>query len=184
MRVGELLDKIRELYLTKFIEEINLIGGDKEIIVEPALRDSEGNIVAEGLLNSGSRVDLAISGDAIETINFDFNEMLSFQELEFRWENSVTIKLNPFTWDYCQLVLTGDITDWTPLKEWYKKWFAENPSENSVLLDCIHFVSDPEKIAQGYLIYIDFGSADVAAIEEVFDAAKAMGALEVIVGNA
>ncbi len=110
--------------------------------------------------------------------------MLSFEQLSFQWENSVTIKLNPFQWDYCSLVFTGNITDWAPLKEWYTKWFAENPKENSMLSDCVHFISDPEKVEHGHQVYVDFGSADVAALEEVFDAAKTMGAKEVVVGNA
>ena len=60
----------------------------------------------------------------------------------------------------------------------------ENPREDSPFFDCVHFVSDPERIESGYLIFVDFGSASVAALEEIFDAAKVMGATEVIVGNA
>lgn len=184
MQVGELLDAIRENYLSKFLGEINLIDAGKKIYIEPALRDSEGNVVTEGVLDTGSRVDIAVSSESMETINFDFNEMLSFQELVFSWEDSMTIKLNPFQWDYCPIILSGNISDWTPLKKWYRKWFAETPKENSVLFDCVHFISDPEKVDSGHQVYIDFGSADVASLEELFDAAKSMGATELVVGNA
>jgi hypothetical protein len=184
MGIGELLDKIREHYLSKFIERINSIGDDEKIFIEPAFRDSEGNVVTEGALNAGSRVDVAIVSDKTETINFDFDGIIAFEQLEFLWENTLTIKLNPFQWDYCSLIFTGNITNWDPLKRWYSKWFSENPKEGSMLSDCVHFISDPEAVKNGYHVYVDFGSADVAALEEVFDAAKEMGAIEVSVGNA
>ncbi len=184
MGIGQLLDKIREHYLEQFLNEIESIDDDKEIIIEPAMRDSEGNIVTEGALDAGSRIDIAIIGDDTETINFDFDSMLSFEQIAFPWEDTLTVILNPFQWDYCSLVFNGDISNWSPLKEWCGKWFMENPKENSILSDCIHFISDPEKIENGFQVYVDFGSADVAALEEIFDVAKVLGATQVTVGNA
>jgi hypothetical protein len=93
---------------------------------------------------------VGIISDKSETINFDFDGMITFEQLEFLWENTVIIKLSPFQWDYCSLVFSGSITDWDPLKEWYSKWFSENPKEGSMLSDCVHFISDPETVENGY----------------------------------
>jgi hypothetical protein len=184
MGVGELLDKIRDYYLVKLSDEMNLIGSDG-LIVEPEYRDETGEVVTEGFFDAGSRVDLAVSkdGEASKSFNVDTEEMISFEALSFDWETTLKIKLNPFQWNYCPIELIGDKLDWKPIANWYQKWFQENPTEESKFFDCVHFISDPEKTKNGQRVYIDFGTASVTSFEELLDSFIIAGVNEVEIGS-
>lgn len=183
MGVGELLDQIRDYYLVKLTDEVNSIGSDG-LILEPAFRDNNGNVVTEGFFDAGSRVDVAVTKDneSSKSLNVDTEEMISFEALSFSWETTLKVKLTPFQWNYCPIELIGEELDWKPIASWYHKWFQENPTEESKFFNCVHFISDPEKTEKGHRVYIDFGTASVSSLEEFLDSVIIAGATEVEVG--
>lgn len=185
MGVGEILDKIRSYYLDTLSDEVDSNGSER-LIIEPAYRDSEGNIATEGFFNIGSRIDLAITDDGKSTrsINIDTEEMISFESVSFEWETSLQVKLNPFQWNYCPIELFGESINWDPIIIWYQKWFEEKPTEQSDYFNCVHFMSDPEKTEHGHRVYIDFGTASVSSIEEFLDSVIIAGVREIEVGSA
>lgn len=185
MGAGELLDKIRDYYLDRLIEEANAIDSNKGLILEPAIRDSEGNVILEGFFNSGSKVDFAIleNNEVIDSVNVDTEGMVSFNEIIFNWEESLEVVLSPFQWNYCSLEILGNSVNWKPIEKWYKDWFEEKPSENGSLFNCVHFISEPEPTNKGQRIYVDFGTAPVLAFEEILDSIIKAGALKVEIGS-
>ena len=182
MGLGELLDRIRELYISSFISKVEELGATSKVIVEPAYRNSEGKIVTEGKLNVGSRVDVALVKESTESLNFDFDSMLSFEPICFKWSNSLLVNLAPFQWDYFSVSFPDKAEDFSPLKNWYDKWFKENPAEGSLLYDCVHFISEPEIINEMTKFHLDLGSASVTCFEELLDAMALMTS-EVHIGS-
>ncbi len=79
MTVTELLEKIRDYYLTRFEEEISeRQNAGLQIILEPELLDKNGNLACTGSFNSPYRNDLVIveNGKAIDSILIDTNNKI------------------------------------------------------------------------------------------------------------
>lgn len=184
MGLGELLDKVREQYVSNFIHKLEELSDSHKVIVEPAYRNSEGQIVTEGLLDVGARVDVAVVGESIEALNFDVEGMLSFEAFSFKWNNSLMVNLSPFQWDYVAVTFSNHLKDLVPVKQWFDKWFKENPIDGSELFDCVHYISDPEinNDDNTTTLYIDFGSARTSAFEEFLDAVSEI-ATEIYIGR-
>ena len=186
MHLGELLDQVRSYYLNRLAAEVNETDGKYHLIIEPAFRNADGTYATEGALELPCRKDLGLTeeGKVTKLLTVDTEDMLSFEPITFAWENGVQVSLHPFQWNYCPCEIAGSTAspNWSPVKQWFLKWFEETPEENGSLMRCVHFMSDPEPTGSGFSLEIDFGSAPVEAFEEFIDSLGKTGFQELKIG--
>lgn len=188
--LGQLLDQIRDYYVSRFIEAINEHPSADGVTLarEPAFCDSNGDVVTEGELAVPSRGDLLVirDGAVSDSVQIDTAGMLSFEPIAFDWpENNLSVDLHPFQWNWMQLRIFGlkTDTDWAPIRDWFIGWFQENDPADDELLGGVHFLSDPECGNDYSQMSIDLGTAPVESFEELLDAIGQMGATRVQIGQ-
>ncbi len=181
MKLGELLDKVRESYVSRLAAAIAASPGAAP---EPAMLRADGTVAREGKLDLGLRADLARAvGESHETVRVASIALARFEPLRFEW-NGVPIELAPFFWDALWMTLVGvpTVVSFDPLREWYERWFEdeEHPTDEGALAHVVHSLSDPRPTREGCEFELDLGSAPVEAFEELLDAAPALGPLRVV----
>lgn len=108
MTPGELLDRVRDFYIDRLSREIReQRAAGRTVIVEPAFRDEDGKLVREGVLDLPARADLVISdgASAVESIQVDTEQMLSFESFSFAWSTALRVECRPFQWNWCEVSL-------------------------------------------------------------------------------
>jgi len=185
MKIGELLDKIRALYVERLEINIKEEGEKYKIYPEPAMLNSDGVAVRSGeLISSPNRMDIVSVNENIQTnISVDSSSQISFANLSFNWSDKLLIKLAPFTWDNVQVNVTGlqlDSPNWSHIENWFLKAFEEKPSGH--LSHCAHFISDPSIAESGWDFVVDLGSASVTEFENLLDSCEKAGFTDVSIG--
>lgn len=190
MALGQLLDQIRDYYVSRFLEVLqeHSAAPDNTVVHEPAYCNSEGEVVTAGELELPVRGDVLVIRDGVidESLQIDTDEMLTFDPVEFDWpENELRVELHPFQWNWIQLRIYGlsAKTDWSPLREWFLRWFQEEDPVADELLGGVHFLSDPEPQEGCSQVSIDLGTAPVESLEELLDAIGRLGADRVEIGQ-
>jgi hypothetical protein len=188
MTPGELLDNIREHYLSRFSAELDSrAAAGTRVLTEVAFRDASGAPSSEGPYDLPARSDVVVinDGKATEVLNVDTDTMLSFQPISFDWD-SARVTLGPFQWNWCEVHVAGESVAAEPIVAWFRSWFRDDEDGSpGNLLGAVHFMSDPEVDAGNHLSFaVDLGSAPVEALEELLDATRSAGANEVTVGAA
>jgi hypothetical protein len=187
MGLGELLDQVRQYYLNHLIKAVEERSSSKmTIILEPALRNINGEAVGAGKLQLPLRRDLAVlqNGAVKELLTIDTKDMLSFEPITFDWGDSLRVSLGPFQWQsmILQIPLPKE-TDWQTLKQWFWHWFQQEEEGDESPLGAVHFLSDPEISGKAVTFEVDLGSAPVEAFEELLDAISALGAKRCEIGK-
>ena len=180
MSLGELLDRVRQQYVERFIKTRDelLAEQNTRLILEPELRGSDGVIATEGALQLPLRTDMAVIRDGgAKTLSIDTERMLSFEPISFMWGAGLEVRLAPFQWDAMRLqVPVPETTRWQPLQHWFWHWFKEDAGEhNEALAGAVHFLSDPEVSDGAVTFAVDLGTAPVEAFEDLLDALEIMG---------
>jgi hypothetical protein len=186
----QLLDQIRDYYVSRFIDAINEHSGADGVTVahEPALCNADGDVLTEGDLALPVRGDLLVirDGAVCDSLQIDTDGVLTFEPIAFDWpETKLHVNLQPFQWNWMQLRIFGlkDDADWTPIRHWFIRWFQENDPTDDELLGGVHFCSDPEDGGGFTQVSIDLGTASVEAFEELLDALGQLGANRVQIGQ-
>jgi len=184
--LGQILDRIRELYIehldAALTEAMKMPGA--QVIVEPAFRTKTGDLAREGALSLPLRCDLF---DGTTMVRVDSTRRISFEPFDFAWAGSLQVRMEPFFWDSCPLRLEGPRPAWTPLTDWFARWFDEADRRAPAydgFYGVIHFLSDPAPSGAAFETSVDFGSAPVEAFEQLLDAAQALGARRLRIGGA
>ena len=125
-------------------------------------------------------------GGAQESLQVDTDTMLGFEPIAFDWNETLSVELRPFQWNWCpvELLPAEGSTDLSPLVEWFNRWFDGQTGAAGTLQDVVHFMSDPELTENAIVTSIDFGSAPIDAFEELLDACSSAGAVGVRIGAA
>jgi hypothetical protein len=183
MKLGELLENVREIYVTRLAAAIAASPGATP---EPVLVREDGQVAREGLLSLGLRADLARpSGATHETVSVDSTKLARFEPLRFEW-NGVPIELRPFFWDALMMTLVGvpTVGSFDALRDWYEHWFQTeaHPADAGGLGHVVHFMSEPSPTHDGCDFDVDLGSAPVEAFEELLDAATSLAPIRVVLG--
>ena len=181
MGIGELLDRIHGRYIAQFEGKL---GAHKtpgaRVLSEVALVSKDGVVVREGTLNLPIRIDLVVmtDGNAPARLSVDSDVILSFEPIKFRWEDELQVEVHPFHWDSLRLLVgnLAGVSNWSPLTDWFMKWFREDEDGAGELLGLVHFLSDPKNVEDSVEFKIDLGSAPVEAFEGLLDALVALGA--------
>lgn len=189
MGVGEMLDRVRQYYIDRLMTAAESRSTRKaySVILEPALRNSAGEVIVGGELQLPVRKDLAVvqNGVVKELLTIDTKGMLSFEPISFDWGDSLRVSLGPFQWQRMTLRMPlPKGTDWHLLKEWFWHWFRqEEVGGDDILLGAVHFLSDPEVSRNAVTFEVDLGSAPVEAFEELLDAVAALGVKQCQIGQ-
>lgn len=180
--LGSVLDEMREVYLSLFRQALReACAQSPRVLPEPSFLMDDGSLAREGSLGLPCRMDVVIfTGETPENVSVDSESLLTFEALNFDWKE-VQVRVLPFCWDACQVLLTGlpQTPDWAPLKAWFEHWFDledARPADKAGLYGVVHFLSDPVAEAAGVRLHLDLGSAPVAAFEGLLDALVATGA--------
>lgn len=188
--LGQLLDQIRDYYVSRFIDALEEHSSADGVTIahEPAFCDENGDVVTAGELSLPARGDLLVirDGAVSDSLRIDTDGMLSFEPIAFDWpDNNLHIDLHPFQWNWMELRIFGlkTDTDWTPLRDWFIGWFQETDPADDELLGGVHFMSDPEYRSEFSQLSIDLGTAPVEAFEELLDALGQMEAARVHIGQ-
>lgn len=188
--LGQLLDEIRDYYVSRFIKAINEHSkvDAANLVHEAALCNEDGEVFTAGELALPTRCDLLVirDGTVSTSLLIDTDRMFSFEPIVFVWpENNLNVDLRPFQWNWMQVRIFGlkpDI-DWTPIRHWFIHWFKEDDPAEDELLGGVHFLSDP-KDGIGYSqVSIDLGTAPVEGFEELLDVLGQFGADRVQIGQ-
>lgn len=178
----ELLTSVRLNYVGQFelaLQELRAKG--QVIIIEPPMLDEAGELAREGALNLPGRYDLAVQeGDAATPSMFSPGRMLDFEPVEFQG-GGLTILIAPFSWDAVQLTVTGDaVVIATALADWFENAIGapEGVAEDDIQ-HAAHFLSDPIVNDGVSLAQVDFGTADVDVVIDLFDRLRVAGASRV-----
>jgi len=80
----------------------------------------------------------------------------------------------------------GDITSWSALETWIRKWVDiedERYVQGKDYQYVVHSVSEPKKETGYWLISIDMGSAGLESIHELFMVFEKLGVKKVEIGS-
>ena len=185
MTVTELLEKIRDYYLTRFKREIEdqRFKGFKTI-VEPEFLDNSGKTITEGFFDTPYRNDLFLLRDdkPVESIMVDTESKLSFEPIFLQWSDTLTVTIEPFQWNFLTIEFgdNNENLDWTPLKNWFVDSFEEKTT-NGDFNSVVHFISDPYQLDNKQLVDIDLGSGIIEDFENLLDALDKMNIRNVTV---
>jgi hypothetical protein len=189
--IGELLARVRASYVDGFarrLADASRAEGER-VIPEVAVCQADGEVAQGGALALPCRVDACVfAGDAMaRLLQFESEELLSFEPLSLVWGDGLDVDLYPFTWDACELrfALPTD-KDLDPLLAWFWRWFDEGDERgltNEFPGGVVHSISEPIQDGESWLLVVDLGSARLKAFEELLDAVAAMGRTRVAVGR-
>jgi hypothetical protein len=187
MGLGELLDRIRELYLAAFVAEAERRRRPGvRVQCESTLLTASGEPACEGALGLPLRVDLVVlsGGEVVEKHRVVSGRMIAFAPISFDWVGRLRVRLGPFFWDCLDFRIPAPPgADWGPLAAWFREWFDEEDEGEDGLFGVVHFLSDPQTEDGGVCFQADLGSAPVEAFEGLLDAVAALGAPEVVIGR-
>lgn len=180
MTIPELLAKIRAIYATQLSA---VIAAHPNCVSEGAYRTSSGDLAFEGASALPMRLDvLPVTEEGPgNPIMVDSPSRLQFTPIDWSESPSLRVTLAPFIWDYCQ-VFVPDIPanfSFEPIKQWFLRWFDAddaNTADENGLYGVVHYLSEPDYKEEGVSFTVDFGSAPVDALEDLFEALAAAGA--------
>jgi hypothetical protein len=191
--IGGLLEAVRAVYVTTFSRRLEELSRSRaERVIPEAVASAEGNEEAEedeGRTILPVRVDLCVFDGrrVVDVVRVDSEELVEFEPVIFVWGEGLEVTLRPFTWDRCDLRLSGPPSDdgLGALSAWFWRWFDERDERaptNRFPGGVIHSVSDPVSDGEAWGVRIDLGSARLKAFEELMDAVAAMRCRAVVVG--
>lgn len=186
MTFAELIAAIRQPYASLLAETV----ASRPCVAEPPLLDERGDLVLEGALNTGCRLDLVVTNDrgADEILRVDSSTQMDFEPLEFEID-AMRVTVTPFAWDWVEVDVEGLSWEVTQevLHDWFMRWFDEDDSnglEEPGLLGVVHYVSDPVEDDDGcFSVTADLGSAPVEVIDDLLFRLLDVGATGVRVGQ-
>lgn len=186
MTFAELISAIRQPYVSLLAETV----AARPCVAEPPLMDELGELVLDGALNTGCRLDLVVTNEsgADEILRVDSSTQMDFDPLEFEID-AMRVTVMPFAWDWVAVDVEGLSWERTQevLRDWFMRWFDEDDSnglEEPGLLGVVHFVSDPVEDDDGrFSVTADLGSAPVEVIDDLLFRLLDAGASGVSVGQ-
>jgi hypothetical protein len=121
-----------------------------------------------------------------EIIEFNHDTYIVHPQINFEVGN-LKVQLSPFFWNGCEIHYQEEIKTYSPLIEWGKKWIdiddEKTATEKQGSGNVIHNVQPPSKDLNGYMITIDFGTASINSIIELFTVFKDMGIHEIEINS-
>ena len=191
MTLSDILEQQRSLYLEEFANRLASFSAEVAGLMQPEALYllADGTPVRTGTLALPARGDVCVRNHKrIEEIaRIDSARTLGFDAFRFVWQEALQVALHPFVWNNCQLCIPEPIEaiDQSVLACWFET--AIKPElghgERNSLLGAVHSLSAPRTAADGVRFEVDFGSAPVAAFENLLTALVQAGAGLVVIGR-
>jgi len=181
----KLLTNVRAHYVDMFenaLKELREKG--HRLIIEPPMVDEAGDLAREGVLNVGSRYDLAIEENGAATPSmFQPSKMLKFEPAAFHG-GGLNIVVSPFQWGDVRIAIDGDAaTVAAVLAEWFENAIcAPEGTPEDGLQHAAHFISDPVVDGATSIVQADLGTVDVDLVIYLIDQLRLAGASRVELG--
>ncbi|WP_314971992.1 hypothetical protein [Comamonas testosteroni] len=151
--------------------------------MKAAYRNSDGTLATEGAWSLPCRVDaIPASENSAEPAKVDSQTRLEFEPIHFRLGDSA-VERQPFVWDWLSLQVQGLAEEKASnaLIDWFNDWFDrddENEPDKVGLQQVVHFMSDPQVLAEGVKATMGLGSATVEGLEDLLLALSYAGAAQ------
>lgn len=90
---------------------------------------------------------------------------------EFSLPSGLVVQLRPIHWNGVEFLVDEIPDDGEQLQKWCSKWLdldEVGPADEHGLLGVIHHVTAPEPQGNGIMFSVDFGSAPIGAVDELF----------------
>jgi uncharacterized protein YtpQ (UPF0354 family) len=97
------------------------------------------------------------------------------------------VSIFPLAWEQCTVRFRLESTNFDPLDAWFGRWRdldEARPRDTDGLRGIVHHMLPPAAEGAGWMTVVDFGSAPVAAFEDMLRALETCGARDVRVGQA
>jgi len=185
--VDSVLEPIRDAYLSQFYDELSASKERRRALqTETIRRDPDGTVMRDGVLNLPSRFDFtwdANSDDASKDVSSSSN--VKFGPVEVKLDDSMTIKILPFSWDRLHLSFESgdDAKRLLRLRLWFLEWFQPRYLERDNLLQgVLHSLSGPTLQGGNWHVCIDMGTAPSIAFVELLKVLESRGVERVALG--
>lgn len=158
------LDNARTAYLTHFREVIEAAkqSSPKSVVIEAAVSIEDDDAPAE------NRLDVVVETD--DGFERHFVMAPSTQDLE-RTEHPLPggakLLADEVVWFAVTLYVTPMLPDLAPVNAWFRKWFDEGGKVEAPFSGHVHFIDIEVMEDNDHRIDVDFGSAPLAALEEL-----------------
>ena len=143
----------------------------REAVVELMLLVGDGSNPHASRFNLPLRIDV-VSGTPQQPalLAAELDAVPSFLPQALALPSGRVATLRPFAWHACDVLFQGPTDDWAPVLSWFDSWFdrAETLVPDDLgLSGVIHSMTEPVSHGSGSLFTVDFGSAPVAAFEDL-----------------
>lgn len=190
MDVSKILDGIRTEYISVFVNEVANVQKQGFVALEPAKMQESGDYLTQGDLDLPSRNDcLLMADDQVKKLSLDPDiKHFDFEPVHRQWNDKIKVSIYPFHWGQCDCRFfdnrfNDEQINWHYLRQWYLKWFDEGMMDIHGFSGCLHSMSDPVPVNNGFRVLIDFGSAPIAAFEDMIETAEIMGFRSATIGT-
>jgi len=185
MGLIELLEKIRDYYLTRFKQEIDHQRSKGfGTIIEPEYLSESGEVITEGFFDTPYRNDLFLVKEkkVTDSIMVDTASKLSFDPIILRWTDSLVVNIESFQWNFMTIKFEeiNERFDWTPLKKWFMVSF-ESKTMGDDFCSVVHYISDPYPRNGKQMVDIDLGTGTIEDLMTLFDALNEMSLTHVTI---
>jgi hypothetical protein len=133
------------------------------------------------------RVDM-LMGSAKEPRIFrvEHDKRVDFEPIAAEIAESLTIAIEPFSWDSCDVLANGDSKDWQLPLEWFERWFDrddQKPQDADGIAPVIHEMTEPQTTELGIAFTVDFGAAPIDAFVDLMLTLHKKGMTNIRVGT-
>lgn len=171
-----IVSQVRARYLAAFVECLEIFQGEYSTSAAEVLLELQWECAYAFKLH---RVDMGSNTSGqfkIQEINPD--TFLTFDPFTHTVLPNLDVTLMPFAWNGVEFRINS-ISSCSGLEGWALRWLDvsdEHEQDANGLQGVIHSVSAPEIVGDHSTFSVDFGSAPVQAVEELFSVIRAMGA--------
>jgi hypothetical protein len=182
------LGPLRDLHVADLLERTaRAIDSGADVTPEPLARGPSGRLLRTTRLRLPFRRDMAVRTGA-RVLHPRVDTMLdptADPRPNAMCAGPFTLEVTPFQWQAAELrlrVMAGGV-NWAPMRHWFLEWVQPRQSDESPdLLGAVHSMSDPDDIARGARMRIDFGSAPIECVAELLEALSRSGAVTASLG--
>jgi len=116
----------------------------------------------------------------------EHDKRVEFDPIAASFPGGVTVMIEPFSWDACDVAAEGDLDDWHLVLEWFERWFDRADrlhADADGLALVIHEMSEPEATKLGTAFTVDFGAAPIDAFVDLMLTLDRKGMKNIRVGT-
>lgn len=184
----EVLAPVREDAISALLlAQARAIEAGAEIEPEPVRRDAAGRVRRQGRLSLPCRGDLSVTMDGRTLIQrVEARRITAFPPIELRTRSDFSGTIRPFRWEDAgiRLEMRDARPNWKPLRLWFLEWFQPRHTRlEPELAGVVHALDGPDERGDAWHAYLDFGSAPIAAVASLIEAAGKTGCTRLTIGG-